>query len=84
MNHIYQVSKIYEQEGLKSEWITGWTYEGSTGLFDSYASALASSMGLWDEYCEFFSTKCEHDEIKITGKAETEVLKCSCGFEIPF
>lgn len=57
MKTIYQVSKLYEAEDLKSEWITGWTYEGSIGLFDSYSSALADSMGLWDEYCEFHRTR---------------------------
>lgn len=28
--------------------------------------------------------KCKHDEIKLTGKFETENLECSCGFKIPF
>ena len=27
---------------------------------------------------------CKHEEIKLTGKAETENLHCSCGFSIPF
>lgn len=38
------------------DWITGWTYEGGIGLFDSYTSALAASMGLWEEYCAFHRT----------------------------
>lgn len=28
--------------------------------------------------------ECDHREIELTGKAETENLHCSCGFSIPF
>ena len=33
--------------------IEGWKYEGGVGLFDSYTSAVAAQMGLWEDYCEF-------------------------------
>jgi len=39
--------------------IEGWKYEGYYGLFDSYVSALAHSMELWDEYCEYHRLKTE-------------------------
>lgn len=41
---------------------SGWTHNNHpeatddcnpAGVFDSYASAMADAMGLWDEYCEF-------------------------------
>lgn len=37
--------------------IDGWRYEGGCGLFDSFTSALAHSMGLWDEYCDYHRNK---------------------------
>lgn len=31
-----------------------------------------------------YSVDCDHSEIQLTGKFQTEVLECSCGFKIPF
>lgn len=42
----------------KETWLEGWGLEQKgTGIFDSYTSALAANMDLWEEYCEFFRTK---------------------------
>ncbi len=42
----------------KETWLEGWGAERSgTGIFDSYVSALAANMGVWEEYCEFFRNK---------------------------
>lgn len=35
-------------------------------------------------FCHVEERECQHEEIKLTGKAETENLHCSCGFSIPF
>lgn len=37
--------------------IEGWAYSGGAGLFDSYTSAVAAQLGLWEEYCEFHRNK---------------------------
>lgn len=37
--------------------MTGWAHDGYYGLFDSYSSALADMMGVWEEYCEYFRNK---------------------------
>jgi hypothetical protein len=31
-----------------------------------------------------YKAECEHKVIRLTGKFETEVLDCPCGFKIPF
>lgn len=45
---------------------SGWTHDNHieaeegycnpVGLFDSYVSAMADAMGLWEEYCEYHRT----------------------------
>lgn len=32
-------------------------YCNAVGIFDSYVSAMADAMGLWEEYCEYHRTK---------------------------
>lgn len=32
--------------------LSGWSYEGDPGLYDSYISAVAAQSGCWEEYCE--------------------------------
>lgn len=47
-NRIY-----YVEENWYGEIFTGYRYEGGVGLFDSYISTMADSMGLWEDYCEY-------------------------------
>lgn len=37
-------------------WCEGWGPNDQPGIADSYASAIAMNMGLWEEYCEFHRT----------------------------
>ena len=51
--------KSYQvQDEFSKQWVTfeGWSHD-SAGIFDSYVSALASYMGLWEEYCEYHRNK---------------------------
>lgn len=47
----------YSIELIDDVEFSGWRYEGGHGLFDSFTSALAASMGLWDEYCDYHRNK---------------------------
>lgn len=38
-------------------WCEGWGPEDQPGICDSYTSAMALNMNLWEEYCEFFRNK---------------------------
>lgn len=37
-----------------------------------------------DKIAEIKKANCDHAELKMTGKFESENLNCSCGFKIPF
>lgn len=49
--------------------LEGWSHTNHTcavkgfvnpvGIFDSYVSAMADAMGLWDDYCEYHRLKSE-------------------------
>lgn len=43
-----------------------------------YKALLRSAELWWPKYF------CSHPDIKLTGNAETESLKCKCGYSVPF
>lgn len=48
--------KSYKGKDLFSERLVefeGWSHVRTAGIFDSYVSALADYIGLWEEYCEY-------------------------------
>lgn len=60
MNHFIRfVEKDFGIDDFSKRrvFISGWIYDGGIGLFDSYVSALADSMGMWEEYCDFHRSK---------------------------
>lgn len=38
-------------------WAEGWGPKDQPGICDSYVSAIALNMGLWDEYCAYHRGK---------------------------
>ena len=49
----YMLTEIDFGQPIPEEvWCEGWGPEDQPGICDSYASAIAWNMGLWEEYCE--------------------------------
>lgn len=51
------VTVCMHAEGMASAAVSGWKHNQGIGLFDSYVSALADSMGLWEEYCAYHRSR---------------------------
>jgi hypothetical protein len=51
---------IADYKGIGS----GWKVPGHPGVVDSYGSALALNMGLWDEMVEWYRVKGKHKTTK--------------------
>jgi hypothetical protein len=51
--------KLLQRSYPKFDWklLKGYKSNQVIGLFDSYVSALAAEMGLWEEYCEYYRKK---------------------------
>lgn len=66
MNEIYLIE---DYEGMGS----GWKVNGLPGIYDSYTSAIAANIDMWEEYCEHH--RAGRENVERTWRAEFETKR---------